>query len=753
MSNKYNLFDFISEDKNNENAQSIIFSDKIFDEINIPKLFSQIKKCKKLKDLKYYQLSEITSQLDKNIREVFINYISLVCKGFNFYKKNLEKNLLNISGYSVLCRRCKGEKLETIGVEKNISRERVRQIEKASIDQMYIYISTFLQVKNNEGIFANNIFYNYNEIFNFIKNKELIEIIIYTIKKVNDAIYSKFDIEFNSFINVKKINMINKIKNMIKLDNSFNYYEEYTAINNKLTFNHNILDFTFDIYKNYLIYKKYTLKDNTAAIQEQLSSNMMVSKVIMKYFPNGILLDNEGHEKLRKTILKEYDCEVNVSSTMSNIDETNPELIVWGKKVRIHIDNVHIKEKKINEIINEFENHFKDYQYQLLEDIYNKINDSLINTVITDKYKLYGILKYYLKEKYYFKKMAVRSISQKNEKIKDLVKEYIDLHNMCTIEEIVDALDIATPTAYAVIRDNPLIVCIDSKYTLATKLNITKEDLDHIKILLTNDVNNEYIHKDNFYNQHLSEWKKIRITDESMLYHICKYYFSDSFNFFVPYIQDKKYDYAITFKKIMNDYLKANNGIIDISKAQKDLSYIISSKDFSLIYLLRSFDFKVFRMEEDRLTTGDNIYVDDITKYMINQRIDEYFKDNSNKKIILEKDINKLSKGLYYYVNDEKCYMNYYSLCSYLENYSKDYYVICSLGINNYINSKYAITKENITYVEMVYREIRKLFPNKENSKIEINKAIRNNNLLVTFPNNLFKDYAEYNEDKIIFKN
>lgn len=750
---KHNLFDFINEKENNinetNNISTIIYKDKSFDEIGIPKLFNQIKKCKKLKDLKYYQLSEVTCQLEKPNREVFEKYISLVCKGAKSYKSILEKTLSEIDGLKIVLRRANGEKLEEIGLEKGISRERVRQIEKTALNIIYTYIYTYLQVRHLNNDFSSDLFYNYKEIFKFIKNKELIKAIEYTLLKAKDDIFSFYDNDFEMFYNNKKKNILVKTKSLIKLDNNFDYFEAYTKINNTLTFSHNVIDFTFDIYKNYLVKNGYIFKGSLATKQEILPSSVILSNVIRDEFPEGIITDEEGIKLLNEKIYEIYQTEVKLNSALANIDETSPELIIWGKKKRIHIDNVNIKDKKLKEIICEFEKLFEESQYLLLEDVYYKIIDVLKNTVITDKYKLYGILKYHLKDKYYFKKMGVRNNELKDAKLKDLVKTYIENHDMCTIDDITNDLNILSSSAYAMIRENSLIVCIDNKYTLATKLNITKADLDTIYNYLVTDVNEYYIHKENFYTLHESDWKRIRITDDSMLYHICKFYFSEEFNFFIPYIQNKKYDYAITFKKVMKDYLEKNDYIIDINKAQKDLGYIISSKDFSLIYYMRSFDFKPFRMEVDRLTILDNIKVDDITVYMIKQRLEEYFSTN---KYAFEKSINKIAKGLYYYVDDEKCYMNYYSLCSFIEHNIKDYYVVTSLGINNYSNIKYAISKKEITYTELVYDWVRENFPNRENSKSEIYKAIRSNNILNTFPNNLFKDYADYTLEKIIFK-
>ena len=175
------------------------------------------------------------------------------------------------------------------------------------------------------------------------------------------------------------------------------------------------------------------------------------------------------------------------------------------------------------------------------------------------------------------------------------------------------------------------------------------------------------------------------INDSQMLYHIIRYYYSDKFHFYTPYIQSLEFDYAITFKKIISDYFSKNEGIIDIEKTQKDIGYISNTKDFSLIYSLKSFDIKYFRMGFDRMALLDNITFDDITKYMLNNRLTEFFESHE---YALEKDLEKLSRGLYYFVNDDKCYMNYYALCSYIENYSKEYFALCSLGINNYITSQ-----------------------------------------------------------------
>ena len=66
--NNLNLFDFIDEKEEDIQKSidqgNIVFVDKVFEEIDIPKIFLPInKKCKKLKDLKYYSTKELQEKI------------------------------------------------------------------------------------------------------------------------------------------------------------------------------------------------------------------------------------------------------------------------------------------------------------------------------------------------------------------------------------------------------------------------------------------------------------------------------------------------------------------------------------------------------------------------------------------------------------------------------------------------------------------------------------------------------------------
>lgn len=748
-----NLFDFLIEKeedvKENINSGNINFVDEIFEKEPIPSIFLPIeKKQKYLKDLKYYQTEELSSKVKKNYQTLFKNYMFVVCKGYEYLKSNLQKIVKDNNGFDVLLQRAKGEKLEKIGIIKKLSRERIRQIENNSSNEILIFIETYLNISFNKGLYKNILFYNLEDIFNFINDKQVIEVIRFVLLKKNKYLFAFYSDVFSTFINIEKKSALNTIINLIDLNDYFNYFERYSKINDTLIYRYNVLDFTFSTYKKFLINQNYIFKGNLALKPGTFSTNSIMSVFIKENYPKGIIIDEEGLKNLSKKMQEKYDYEFKLVSANAKIDELNPELIVWGKQKRIHIDNVHIKTEKLQTIITEFENHFENNSYMLLDDLYNILLPLLEGTVITDKYKLYGILKYHLHNKYYFKKMAVRKLEFKEYTLNELVYNYIDEHDLCDINDIVQELDIAVSSVQSILRDDISLVNINNKCTIANKIKISEDNLNRIKIKLEDAVCNQYIHRETFYSEYQDEWQKIGINDSSMLYNLCRYYYSDTYNFYIPYIQDKKYDYAITFKKIILDYFAKNNGIIDIEKAQKEIGLISATKDFSLIYQVRNNKIKVFRMAIDRMALLDNITIDDINTYQIKKRFKEFFQTNT---YALEKDLEQLSKGLYYYVNGEKCYMNSYSLSSYIENYSKTYYVVNSLGINNYLTSKYAITLEPKTYQELIYQVVRKNFPEKVVNKYEVQKLIRDMKLLNSIPNGLLCDYGNYDNDKIIF--
>ena len=224
-----------------------------------------------------------------------------------------------------------------------------------------------------------------------------------------------------------------------------------------------------------------------------------------------------------------------------------------------------------------------------------------------------------------------------------------------------------------------------------------------------------YVHRDVVFNEHKELVNSYGINDSTTFHFVLRYLFSDEYIFNTPYIQSLSYDKIITTKVIMLDIWKKNNDIIKINDMINEVEVVTGTKGFSLVYNLRVFDINAFRMSKDEITLFENVVLDDIVKYMMNNRLIDHFRNNQ---FAFMKDLKELSKGLYYSVKTskgiKKHQMNAYALASYIENAMKDFSVFSSATITNYYDATYVVTKQKIKdYNELIYRVIKESF--KEN--------------------------------------
>ena len=184
------IFDFIEESmeyaQQNIDSGTIDFYDHSFDNVIIPKVFN-LSNFKYLKDLRLYNLDNLKKNVRKNHFEKFQVYIELLSKGFEKFEEQLENRIKNIEHLNILILRAKGKKLIEIGDELAVTRERIRQIESNTIEEVNIYINTYLEALYIKGKFDNTLFFNFNDIFYFIGDEGIKKAIIYSInyKKIH----------------------------------------------------------------------------------------------------------------------------------------------------------------------------------------------------------------------------------------------------------------------------------------------------------------------------------------------------------------------------------------------------------------------------------------------------------------------------------------------------------------------------------------------------------------------------------------
>ena len=751
----FSIFDFLDESFDDAikmvDSGQIAFVDKKFDNIKIPKIFN-LTNFTFFSELNYYDFDTICNQVRKNYRDLFRNYLGLILKGFNYFEEHLEEAISSVSNTNVLALRFDGKTLNEIGSSKNVTRERVRQIERSAVENINLYLGTYLNVLNEEGRFNDVVFFNFEEMFYFISSSEIKKAIFQAISYTKENEFAIYSSEFSCFVNKKKVNIVKRIEKKIKLEKYFNYYDSYSKINNMLIFEDNVLDFSIEIYLNYLKNHNYLFRGNLAYIYGECSIYSIISMVVRDYYPKGVTFDEEGISSFQAFVQKLLNYPFKVNSALSKIDECNDDLILWGKLQRMHINNINISDEKRDEILNKFKALVDSVDYLLFDDAYNELEETLKGTMITDKYKLYGFIKYYLNEDFYFKKMAVRKMELKDQTLSGIIYDYIIQNDMCTKDDIITELFVPKSAITSMIRDHNDIVIIGDNYTVASKLKLLKpleEIKDELKKVLEKEIKT-YAHRDVIYQNNETLVNSFGITDSIMLYFILRYLFNDEYNFNIPYIQNKEYEKTVTIKSIMLDIWKNNHDIIKINDMIDEVERITGTKGFSLVYNLRVFEINAFRMNKDEITLFSNIELDDIVKYMLNNRLIEHFRNNN---FAYMKDLKELSKGLYYTVKTSKGKKKYsmdaYSLASYIENALSEYLVFSSATITNYYDASMVVTKLKVKdYTELIYKVIRENFKENTVYKSDCIKKLKEKEIISSIPNGLVQEnYIEIDKD------
>ena len=479
----FTIFDFIDESYDDAtkmvDSGHIAFVDKKFDNIKIPKIFN-LNNYTYFSDLNYYSFDAICNQVRKNYRELFKSYLTNIVKGFSYFELHLEESISGVANINVLAMRYDGVTLNDIGNEKNVTRERVRQIEKNAVEYTNLYLSTYLNVLYDQGRFNDTVFFNFEDMFYFIASSEVKKAILYSISYNKENDFAIYNNDFSSYVNKNKINTVKKIEKRIKLEKYFNYYDSFSKINNVVIFEDNVLDFSIKIYLNYLKNHNYLFRGNLAYIYGECSIYSIISMVVRDYYPKGVTFDQDGINEFQAFVQKLLNYPFKVISALSKIDECNDDLILWGKLQRMHINNVNISLEKRNQILDKFKALVDSVDYLLFDDAYNELEDILQGTMITDKYKLYGFIKYYLNEDFYFKKMAVRKLELKDQTLSEIIYEYIKKNDNCTKEDIITELFVPKSAIAAMLREHNDVIVVGDNYKLIDKLYLYAS-LDDIK--------------------------------------------------------------------------------------------------------------------------------------------------------------------------------------------------------------------------------------------------------------------------------
>ncbi|WP_297639064.1 hypothetical protein [uncultured Clostridium sp.] len=475
--------------------------------INIKEMWFEKVKNKKVKDIKKIfgveeKFDELDNKLFKEIQntklkkyEVNVNSKIQFIKFVNKFNKLqdineiIRKSLGCVSekDFKILTKRyILGETLGAIAKEKELTRERIRQIIKKVSEKINCILINSNLIESIYINFSENKYINISDVFEIIEEDIMIGFKIF-IEQNKEIIFE--DMEIIDVFNSEELLSLNT-KILEILDREFILDEKIDQLHEiyrQCGFNQ-IESYKVEKYLIKLGYKKrgkiFTLETISLARGYELT---------LKYGLDGAI-NLEKEEKMFKDIYKEiFDEDISnkgIRSIEARMADCS-EIICIGNKEYIHIDNFEIDIRAIDLIDICTDEMLVKLKITTAQDVLKENREKLELYGINNKYKLYGIIKYYMEEKYITGKGNSMSIayseeSQMMKKSKEeLIREYIEKNEgKIKGEELLDHFKWKKNKLEDTISKSELIIKIAKYITLKDSKEITEEIRKEIKVLI-----------------------------------------------------------------------------------------------------------------------------------------------------------------------------------------------------------------------------------------------------------------------------
>ena len=432
--------------------------------------------------------------------------------------------------FNVVRRRAEGDTLEEIGKKFDLTRERVRQLEKKSVRRFencrdiakkiicFLHALTDGQPLITLDDAKNFIDVADAQIFWFLADK---------INLSSDTFH--FDKELNAFIFADKAALDDNalIKNL-------------PAVMEEKIFSETIATLAHE--KNCpveLIRAKLTKiyrRSGKTFHRGRLTLTFECGYVLKERFPNGYKIADETFYSRFVRYLQEIFGE-HIISTQRNIDAIIGRIGFLCERGRyIHPDFVHVSPKIMERVQNFIDS--TDRTALSYKEIFETLKDFFSGTQITNHYFLQGAIKLYdlpytLRKDYLTK---ASDINMRKE-FDNFIAERGEVSMQEIKENFVSFKDYNT--AFLVERCPEIIRVGDGNFIHATHLNLREEDFEPIKNFLRKNCStpvNSRVLFDLFFERFAEFMTRNEIQSHNKLFGVLKYMFGNDFNFFRPYI-------------------------------------------------------------------------------------------------------------------------------------------------------------------------------------------------------------------------
>ncbi len=449
--------------------------------------------------------------------------------------------------------------LQEIGEKKNLTRERIRQLEKK--------IKAYL-----EGYFL--MFGDY--IINSSQNRSLIDNDLLSELYDEEMIYIKYALknecskrivyleEIDKFLVDKDVEAVKETLDTIvdELPEMFNYYDSIVDMDELLgRYDLEFLD--FEDLKEYALNRGYK-NVNNYMWKGIVSLRRMYSFIIKEYFKEGIRLsDDESIERIRKIVSEKFgiaDLSENNRAIQGAIGDEN---VLCDRGTYIHPDFIDVPDDLLEKIKAYIDENLKDTM--VIGDIFYVFESELLEgSNITNKYFLHGVLRYYYNDEYLFSRDNLSRISGEVLSTHMLLEKLLrEKGEPMSKDEIKTYYPGWTDVMFNnAVKLNKNIINWDNNYFIHVGLlNITNDDIEKLKSTIE-----KFLDEGNGYTNSNIIFKKIRLSMNDFfkrnhiknhfnLFSLMEKLFGDKYYFRRPHILRSKTEKQFTSIDIFYDLI------------------------------------------------------------------------------------------------------------------------------------------------------------------------------------------------------
>lgn len=289
-----------------------------------------------------------------------------------------------------------GRTLEEVGKKFDLTRERIRQIVKETLDKYMMSLKRnkfWVSLKLN---FGNKEYFYINELKSLINEENYYIIGIILSGSIKDL---------NYYEPLERVYF--KATDQIESDLKYILSEvpDYGEVEEDLGF---ILDLLSDLFKNISheegikILEKNDIKIKGSYYFRANLNNMMILEIIYKYIhKSNLTLDEEGSRLINKYINEILGMDIernarNWEGIISRIDE----IMLVDVKTYIHMDHIPIEKNILEELKKILDDELSKSSNIYADKLFDKINLEYPNNNIINKHHAYSLVKYYYSEYY-----------------------------------------------------------------------------------------------------------------------------------------------------------------------------------------------------------------------------------------------------------------------------------------------------------------------------------------------------------------